>query len=257
MTVQCYAGALRRFFTYVEDVDRTFHLGAIFDLTTERQMILSATHVTEFQQQHPGSAALQLDKAMKQFLMFLAKFRLESSNTAEEARLDRVEKMEGHIRETLQQSKRGQDKSSARTKSSNDAGKHDRDHLSCRPDAVQNMLRKLIQCPTLSQEINIILLRGAEQVQSRELTAPTLRNMCLGMLLATTGGQRGNAFLNVTLGEWLHAKPKVPNGVVMLQITQHKTGDFYGPLLIPLNSLQTRQLTQLYVDHGRSITLGA
>jgi hypothetical protein len=155
MTVQCYAGALRRFFTYVEDVDRTFHLGAIFDLTTERQMILSATHVTEFQQQHPGSAALQLDKAMKQFLMFLAKFRLESSNTAEEARLDRVEKMEGHIRETLQQSKRGQDKASARTKRSNDAGKHDRDHLSCRPDAVQNMLRKLIQCPTLSQEINI------------------------------------------------------------------------------------------------------
>jgi hypothetical protein len=256
-TARSYAGALRRFFTYVEHVDKTFKLSAMFSFDSPRQIVLPSTHITEFQSQHPGSPALQLDKALKVFLNFLAKYRLENSNTAPVDRLNLIEKNENDMRSALRISKAGQGKVSGKTKRRNDLAKLDHEHLSCRPVVVRNMLRLLVQCPKLDHYFQTLLRDGPALLQSERLQANTLRNICLGMFLATSGGQRGAAFLNLTLDEWQKAKPRVPNGEFILSILDHKTSAFFGPIQIPLCSDVTRLLTQLYVDHARARTMGA
>jgi hypothetical protein len=187
----------------------------------------------------------------------LAKYRLENSNTAPVDRLNLIEKNENDMRSTLRISKAGQRKVSGKTKRQNDSAKLDCEHLLFRTVVVCNMLRRLVQCPKLEHYFHTLLRDGPALLQSERLQASTLRNIGLGMFLATAGRQRGAAFLNLTLDKWQKVKPCVPNGEYILSIMDHKTSAFFGSMQIPLCSNITRLLTQLYVDHARVRRMGA
>jgi hypothetical protein len=128
--------------------------------------------------------------------------------------------------------------------------------LTTQPKRVMSILRNFMQSNWIIGFFNKALIWDEDicnEERSTFFTAATLRNACVGLLLATCGGHRGSAIYGLRVKDFLEAEESQDEQGYrcMMRVHSHKTDKTYLRLFILITDKRIHRLIQVYLKWAR------
>ena len=256
-TIRQYSSSLRCFLHYCMSHSPGFKPWLLFTEEWRKQelTLLPVGLLAEYGRTLKANPALTLAKAVERFAGMLNQHALLMVNRMPTELQDRLCRNVQQVSTAVSELRATCRRQSSQLYRENRASKEQRKDLSTRPHCCRNLIRRFVGSPWFENVSNELVNNPKSVMKS--LSPTDIRNLVLVTVLLSSGGHRGGALLNITLGEYQAAvndEPSTSSGKrteLVIKVARHKTATTYGPLSVCMANSKFIAMVESYVWNFR------
>ncbi len=217
-------------------------------------MLLPPTLIEEYAWEKQKTSASTARTAMQAIEAFLLKYESHHGRQVIQVKTDLYNRVLANItacRNLTKQERSRLEQLERPTYEKNREQKQRDKALETRPAKVLELMRGFLRSDYLQSWCEDISDHIRNRLAKNDVSATTVRDAALALLLLTMGGHRGLEIQNMTVKEWCSGEVHAQGRIV--HVHKHKTFSSHGPAPIIVSRSFVDSFIQAYLDHVRPL----